>query len=167
MTGALLTCTFVSLMLLPYTAQESDFRLTRRVAGADDVAVTASYKYAQRYHLYLQLRENYPGAEFVVAAQGTAAGPVLLLHAFAAAGPVCTSDMTPPLLAGEGAVPMTLAERAPDFAWDGGDPRGGSHRIRAGADSDRFLFLVYGSDIDVIGVDLLDLPVDQRCVNVR
>jgi len=165
MTGALLAGTFVSIMFLPHVAQESDFRLTRRAGGADDAAVTASYRYAQRYELYLQLGAHYPGAEFVVSAPLGLARPMLLLTAFAAAGPVCAADATTRILARDGGIFPTPARQVPDFFWEGGDPRGEVHRIHASTESKRFLFRVDGAAIDVIGADLFGVLLDQRCTD--
>jgi len=166
MTGALLAGCFVSLMLLPFVAQESDFRVTRRASGADDLAITSSYGYAQRYHLYLQLSEVFPGAEYIVFPSDSAHHQLLLL-AFAKAGPTCAADGITELLLDEDPI-GAAAHQQSHLSWEGRDPRsGGNHRIFASGYAERFLVVVMGSDIDVIDASLLFPRLEQRCDDAR
>ncbi len=165
MTGALLAGAFVSLAFLPYVAQESDFRVVRRVAGSDDAAVTGSYRYARRYDVYLRIGEHAPGAEFIISAEGSEGFYLLHFTAFASAGATCAADPATRLLVEQGETEQVFA-RAPShlFRWSGDDASSASgHRIAAGADSDRYVVAVSEGRIDVVAVELLSTPVTQRC----
>jgi len=165
MTGAILAGILVSLLLLPFIAQESDFRVVRRVGGGDDAAVIASYGYARRYAVYLQLAEHYPGAEFIVAAAAQPGRHLRYLVSFASAGPTCLADgETRRLIEASGPLAGTLDRVMPPFLWeDFSEREGWTHRIVADTSSDRFLLLESGSDIDVVALDLLPLGIIQRC----
>lgn len=166
-TGALLAGTFVSLTFLPFVAEESDFRVFRRAAGANDVAVTSSYRYAQRYQVYLQLSEHYPGSEFIVAVESGQAHILLHLVAFAAAGPSCpASEATRAFVEAGRADTRLLDPAAPVFRWTGGDSQGTRiDRIQADAHSDRFLVIADSDGLDVVGIDLLASELNQRCAD--
>lgn len=166
MTGALLAGIFVSMMLLPFVAEGSDFRVFRRVAGADDAAVTRSYGYAQRYQVYIQLNDQYPHSEFIVAAEGAEFHVLLHLLAFAAAGPSCTANGATRSFIAEGRADDHLLDVTESmFRWDGGDARGDrTDRIQANGRSDRFLVIASNGTIDVIGINLLKSDLAQRCV---
>jgi hypothetical protein len=133
------------------------------------LAITSSYGYAQRYHLYLQLSKDFPGAEYIVfPSDGTSSQQLLFLPAFAAAGAVCVVDEVTELLVDSGFFKSASTLQPSHVAWEGGDPRrGGVHRIYASGYAERFLVVVMGADIDVIDASLLFPRLEQRCDDSR
>lgn len=141
--------------------------MIRRAAGANDVAVTSSYRYAQRYQVYLQLSEHYPKSEFIVAAEGGQAHILLHLVAFASAGPSClASDTTWAFIDAGSADTQLLDSTAPVFRWTGSDSQGTRvDRIQADGHSDRFLVIADRDGLDVVGINLLSSELNQRCTD--
>lgn len=168
LTGAILAGTFVSVLLLPFVAQESDFRVTRRSPGADDAAVTSSYGYAQRYQLYLELRTSFAGAHYTVVSTGNPAQMMLFLPAFASAGSVCAAGRVTGATLESARELAGVAGRHADFVWQGGDPsREEIHRLVAMTDAKGFLVLRTPSGIDAIDRRLLPADHQHECADAR
>lgn len=168
MLGALLATAGISVGLLPYVSTESDIRVVRRAPGAADMDVFDSYGFTQRYHVHRELRERYPGAEFIMLEDGYSGWNLRQqLVAFGGAGTVCDADEATVLIVSlsdiTGTVDRLVASGALQH-WAGGDPRSGSvHRIVASPSTTRFLVLADSASLDIIGLDLLGNLLDQRC----
>lgn len=166
--GALLATGAISIGLFPFVSAESDFRVVRRVPGAADSDVFDSYGFTQRYHVHRELMERYPGAEFIMLEDGYSGWNLRQqLVAFGGAGTVCDADEATVLivsLSDATGIVDRLAASGTLQHWVGGDPRFGSvHRIVASPSTTRFLVLADAASLDIIGLDLLENLLDQRC----
>lgn len=168
--GVLLATSVFSIGLLPFVAAESDFRVIRSAPGATDGDVFDSYGFTRRYHVYRELRSRHPGAELILLEDGYG-GWNLRQHlvAYGAAEMVCDADELTVLVVGKGGVTELVEHLATSDSpqrWVGGDPRSGSiHRIVASATTTTFLVLADAQSIDIIGLDLLEGKLEQRCGN--
>lgn len=166
--GALLATGAISIGLFPFVSAESDFRVVRRVPGAADSDVFDSYGFTQRYHVHRELRTRHPGAELILLEEAPSGWNLRQqLVAYGGAGIVCDADEVAAFVAENGGV-TALIERLEASGtlqqWVGGDPRSGSvHRIIASTDTTRFLVLSDARTLDIIGLDLLEGLLDQRC----
>ncbi len=161
--GALAATIALTVILLPYVAQESDSRLSRRQPGSDDAAVMSSYGYSTRYFVFNALGEAFPGADFFVLDDAWP-GRNLQLHlaAYAAAGQVCTLGPVGTLHADR------LVGTAPgiDPYWEL-EHRGLSYSIVAGAAPVAFLVIGNSDGVRVIDTALVQVEVEQeRCDHV-
>lgn len=169
MLGALLATGALSVLLLPFVAAESDFRVTRRFPGATDDDVFGSYGFAQRYSIFHELRTRHPSAELILLGEAPASSGNLRMNlvAYGGAGLVCdagehkgaevNSDEAKSLIDG-----LELSEGLE--WWNGGDPRAEvMHRIIATQDSTRLLVLSTAHSVDIVGLDLLDDLGALRC----
>lgn len=168
MLGALLATAGISVGLLPYVSTESDVRVVRRAPGAADGDVFDSYGFTQRYHVHRELKERYAGAEFIMLEDGYSGWNLRQqLVAFGGAGTVCDADEATVLivsLSDATGIVDRLAASGTLQHWVGGDPRSGSvHRIVASPSTTRFLVLADAASLDIIGLDLLENLLDQRC----
>lgn len=168
MLGALLATGAFSIGLLPFVAAESDFRVIRRAPGATDGDVFDSYGFTRRYHVYRELNARHPGAEFIMLEDGYIGWNVRQqLVAFSGAGTVCDADEATVLIASSSRVTALIERLEASEAlqrWVGGDPRSESvHRIVASPSTTRFLVFADAESLDIIGVDLLEGLLDQRC----
>lgn len=166
--GVLLATSVFSIGLLPFVAAESDFRVIRRAPGATDGDVFDSYGFTRRYHVYRELNARHPGAEFIMLEDGYIGRNVRQhLVAFSGAGTVCDADEATVLIASSSRVTALIERLEASEAlqrWVGGDPRSESvHRIVASPSTTRFLVLADAESLDIIGVDLLEGLLDQRC----
>lgn len=166
MIGALLAGAVISFMVLPFVASESSFRFVRRVGGADDAAITASYGFTRRYDFYIELSKRHPDAEYIIYPAEAASQYLLELPAFAKAKLACPADEGTQLWVQAFGVPAPISRIDSSFAWDGKDRNDRKYRIRSGDFSNRFLVLLGDAGIDVIGINLFTSPPSQRCNDV-
>ena len=166
--GALLATSAISVGLLPFVASESDFRVVRRAPGAADSDVFDSYGFTQRYFIHRELKARHPGAEFIILEDGYGGWNLRQqLVAFGDAGTVCDADEATLHITSISDV-ARIVERLNASQtlqhWVGGDPRSGStHRIVASPSTTRFLVLADAKSLDIIGLDLLENLLSQRC----
>lgn len=160
--GGLLVAIALSVVLLPFVATETNFRLMRRVEGSDDAAVIASYGFGGRYVLFNELGRSYAGANYLVVDDSWTGWNIhQQLVAFARAGRICALK--------EGQVDMTylqdavvpLAESLASWEFE---HRGLGYSVAAGPEPERFLVIAEASGIRAVDADLLPPGFDRvRC----
>ncbi len=168
MLSAILVGILVSSTLLFFPSRFS-MALQRSVPGSDIAAVTRNIGDGESHYLYARLGDLYPEAEYIVLSPvGKEFRPLQFLPAFAVAGRLCMADEATEAawLLDMTRFPSDVDWQPPHFLWIGTDLMGNRSRIHTGGQTDRFLF-VEGRDIDVIGVDLLSSPLEQRCDDER
>lgn len=164
--GVLIAGVVLSILLLPSVVADSDFRVVRRVSGAGDGQVFASYGFADRYLAFNELSREFPGGEFLIDADAWSGWNIThLVLAYGGGGSACSLDpVTSAVLTQSRAVENARSSDAASFRWEILDRRSGTHyRISAASGATRFVVLATGDLVEVIDADLFSPPLGQRC----